>query len=317
MKNLTIIIPTFNSEKYIEKTLSHLVSQTSKDFRVIVIDDNSKDNTRKIAEKFKTLFSLDIVNKSSNYKTGGASSINLGFKLVNTKYWALIDSDAFLKKNWVKEMLKELKNKNVVGAPIYAYKNGGLVAFLIGLDIEQRYSRINKKWVRHLSTCNIAGNVDVLKYIHLNDKLKYAYDHELSFQLKKNGVLFYLTKNTGCYHVNKNGFMNYFFQQYKIAKYHLFLSKKMGIEAREGDEISPNYLILQPFFMALSLILIPFFPIWATICLIIVLILNYSYILFGLRKNIFYLPLLIVLVYIKNIAWIIGSFEGLLRKDIN
>lgn len=316
-KKLTIIIPTYQSDLYISQTLKHLVHQTVKQFKIWIIDDNSTDKTIKIIKEYKSKLDIKITVKSSTINKGAAASINYAFSKLDTECWALIDSDAFLNSNWVEEILVELKDKKVVGAPVLSLKTGGVIAYLIGLEIETRYRKIKKRWLHHLSTCNIAGRKEVLKFICLDEKLKYAYDHQLSFQLKKNGILFYLTKNTACHHLNKSGVFGYFIQQYKIAKYHMHLSKQMKIEAYEGDEISPNYLILQPIFVLSSLLILPFHPLISLVLIGLVLLLNTPYLIYMLYKDPLYFLPSVLLIYLKNISWIIGSIEGLIRKQIN
>ena len=52
MVKLSVIIPVYNGEKYIEKTLDSLVEQTVEDFEVIIIDDGSDDKTGEIIKKY-------------------------------------------------------------------------------------------------------------------------------------------------------------------------------------------------------------------------------------------------------------------------
>ena len=53
MSKVSIIIPTYNSEKYIEETIESALSQSYKNMEVIISDDNSKDNTMNIISKYK------------------------------------------------------------------------------------------------------------------------------------------------------------------------------------------------------------------------------------------------------------------------
>ncbi len=48
MARISIIIPVYNSEKYIRRCLNSILNQTFQDFEIILIDDNSKDNSLKI-----------------------------------------------------------------------------------------------------------------------------------------------------------------------------------------------------------------------------------------------------------------------------
>ena len=51
MAKISIIIPVYNSEKYIRRCLNSILNQTFQDFEIILIDDNSKDNSLKIVSE--------------------------------------------------------------------------------------------------------------------------------------------------------------------------------------------------------------------------------------------------------------------------
>lgn len=324
-KKITIIIPTCNCALFFSETLRHLSEQSDQRFKVMVVDDNSSDQTISICKKYAEKLPINIIKKSSvsaglpspdgsEINKGAAASINFAFKKVDTDFFALVDSDAFLESNWVEEMLRILRKRKIVGAPIFALQNAGIIAYVCGLEIEARYNRLKEGLLHHLSTCNLAGRKELIELIKLDETLDYAYDHQLSFQLKKNGIFFFLTKKTFCHHINKGGLVNFFMQQYKIAKYHALLSREMKKEALAGDEISPSYLILQPIFLFISIILLPF-SLWAsTAFLILVLLLNYYFIFYVAKTYFFYLPVAVALIIIKNLAWIFGAPAGLLAK---
>lgn len=316
---LTIIIPTYNSEKYLEAALERLFEQTNHNFEVLIVDDRSSDKTEKIANTFSDDLKLTFFKKTNKMRRGAATSINYAFSKIDTKYWALLDSDALLKSNWAEiiiNFLEDNPNSDVIGAPILASKKGGLSAYLIGLEIESRYQKLNEGRLNHLSTCNIAGKKEVLKYINLNEDLDYAYDHELSFQLKTNGIFFYLTKKTNCEHINKSGFFKYFLQQYKIAKYHSFLSKKMPKQALKGDEISPNILLLQPIALILSLIFLFINYLISIFFILCMIILNWKFLYYSARKNLLFIFPVILLILLKNIAWVCGAFVGTIKRRV-
>lgn len=313
-KLLTIIIPTYNSGIFFYETLRHLAEQTDQRFKVLVVDDNSCDDTILIAKKFTKKLSIKIIQKTKKNKKGAAASINFALLKIDTKYFALIDSDAYLNCNWVEVILPLLSKRKIIGAPIFALMDAGAIAYVCGLEIESRYDRIKEGELRHLSTCNLAGRSALTKLINLDETLDYAYDHQLSFQLKKKGVFFFLTKKTFCHHVNKGGLLNFFRQQYKIAKHHTFLSKSMKKEALEGDEISPSYLVLQPVFLFLSIIFL-FINSWLSVALLIgVLLLNIHFLIYVIKKYLIYLPVAVALIIIKNLAWLLGVPVGLLKR---
>lgn len=87
---LTVLLPAYNAEKYIEETLNSILNQTFKDFELIVIDDCSTDNTNKLISKFSDE-RIRLIRNEENLKL--IKTLNKGIKLANGKYLARIDAD--------------------------------------------------------------------------------------------------------------------------------------------------------------------------------------------------------------------------------
>ena len=103
----SIIVPVYNSEKTIEKCLNSIKIQKTNDFELIIIDDNSSDNSLQIANKFiKKIKFVKILKNKKNY--GVSISRNRGIKNSNGKYIIFLDSDDIL----LKKSLINLKKKN-------------------------------------------------------------------------------------------------------------------------------------------------------------------------------------------------------------
>lgn len=112
MKELiSIIIPTYNVEKYIRECLNSILNQTYTNFELIVIDDHSTDNTINI---IKDIAKIDKrIKLFINEKTEGcAFSRNLGLKLYKGKYIAYIDADDFVARDYLEKLYNNLKEFN-------------------------------------------------------------------------------------------------------------------------------------------------------------------------------------------------------------
>ena len=106
---VSIIIPTYNREKYLEEAILSIINQTYKNFEILVIDDGSKEN---YAER--------ICNKYNNCtylykKNGGVSSArNFGIKKSKGDFIAFLDDDDVWKINKLEIQLNLLlKNRNI------------------------------------------------------------------------------------------------------------------------------------------------------------------------------------------------------------
>ncbi|GGF58886.1 beta-1,3-N-acetylglucosaminyltransferase [Paenibacillus albidus] len=106
---ISIIIPVYNREKTINKTLNSVLQQTFVDYEVIIIDDGSTDTTLKIIE--------EICSKDSRFSylhqrnSGVATARNRGLSVSKGKYITFLDSDDFYENTFLMKMFNEI-NKN-------------------------------------------------------------------------------------------------------------------------------------------------------------------------------------------------------------
>lgn len=86
---ISVIIPTFNREKYILDAIQSVFNQTLKPTEIIVIDDGSTDNTKSLLTKF----SDQIIYIKCKQNKGPGAARNLGIKNANCEYFSFLDSD--------------------------------------------------------------------------------------------------------------------------------------------------------------------------------------------------------------------------------
>ncbi len=103
---VSIVIPTYNSSKYIERTLSSVICQTYKNYEVIIIDDCSTDDTIDKVEKIiKENRNIDIYLIRKKINSGVAVSRNIGINLSKGRYIAFLDSDDIWKNDKLEKQL--------------------------------------------------------------------------------------------------------------------------------------------------------------------------------------------------------------------
>jgi len=107
-KLVSVIIPVYNGETYIEQALNSVVSQTYTQTEIIVIDDGSTDNTVRLVKKFMALNSN--INLLSQQRKGSAAARNLGFKYAKGTYYALIDADDTMFEERIEKQVNFLDN---------------------------------------------------------------------------------------------------------------------------------------------------------------------------------------------------------------
>ena len=90
---ISVIIPCYNAEKYIEKCLDSLINQSIKDIEIIAINDGSSDNTKAILEKYDKKY--DIISVVNTPNGGQSRARNIGLEKATGDYIAFIDSDDY------------------------------------------------------------------------------------------------------------------------------------------------------------------------------------------------------------------------------
>ena len=107
---ISVIVPVYNVENYLEKCLNSLVNQTLEEIEILVINDGSTDDSQKIIDEFQKKFPQKI--KAFSKKNGGLSDArNFGIERASGNFLAFVDSDDYISENMLQEMY-ELAIKN-------------------------------------------------------------------------------------------------------------------------------------------------------------------------------------------------------------
>ena len=94
MRKVSIIVPVYNSEKYLSKCLDSLVNQTLEDIEIIVIDDKSQDKSKEIINEYYAKQTKKIVPIFFEKNKGQGYARNVGIDRANGEYIIFVDSDS-------------------------------------------------------------------------------------------------------------------------------------------------------------------------------------------------------------------------------
>ena len=97
MELITIIVPVYNVEKYLEKCIKSIICQTYKNFELILVNDGSSDMSGKICNKYAELDKRIKVFHTTN--KGVSHARNIGLDNANGQYIGFVDSDYFIEPN--------------------------------------------------------------------------------------------------------------------------------------------------------------------------------------------------------------------------
>lgn len=111
MYKVSVIIPAYNTEKYMEKCLDSLMNQTLKEIEIIVVDDGSTDNTLAALKKYqeKCPDKLKVFHKENG---GQASARNLGLQYAEGEYIGFVDSDDWVSLHMYETLYNKAKEDN-------------------------------------------------------------------------------------------------------------------------------------------------------------------------------------------------------------
>ncbi len=180
---LSIIVPVYGVEKYIDKCLNSLVKQSLKEIEIIVVNDGTKDNSQKIIDKYVKKYPDKI--KSYIKENGGQGSArNYGLKKATGEYIGYVDSDDFVEKDMYKKLYNKAKENNydIVVCGNYNvsedYQNKNIDAFInnYNTDLENIFFGKMAVW-------NKIYKRDILIKNKLEFKEKVWYE-DLAFTLK-------------------------------------------------------------------------------------------------------------------------------------
>jgi GT2 family glycosyltransferase len=198
---VSIIIPVFNKWKYTYNCLKSLKENISGvSFEIVIVDDGSTDETKKMIEKVKNV--VYIKNKKN---IGFVGSCNAGAKKAKGEYLVFLNNDTFVKKNWLNALLETFqKNKNIglVGSKLIypdgkLQEAGGIVWKNNNVWNYGRYQNPNDPEFNYLKDVDYCSGASIILRKDTFEKLGgfdvifspgYCEDSDLAFRVRRLGL---------------------------------------------------------------------------------------------------------------------------------
>ncbi len=205
-ESVDIILPNYNSAKYLELTINSVISQIHKNWKLIIVDDCSDEKTKKILNKYKQNKNIQIIFLDKN--KGTAFCRNLALEISKAEYVAFLDSDDL----WVKDKL--IKQINFMKKNNYDFTYTNYIPFKHETNIDMS----NQKSIQPIkkynfesfikdtsiatSTMMIKGEL-ARKYKFTDTKICEDYFYKCSI-LKEIGYAYCLSESFTLYRIRKN-----------------------------------------------------------------------------------------------------------------
>ena len=119
MYEISVVIPVYNVEKTLKRCVDSVRSQNFENYEIILVDDGSTDNSRKMCDLYSDLENVRVIHKVNG---GLGSARNTGIEKASGEYICFVDSDDWVEKNYLSKMYTAIKkNKAAVCICVYYY----------------------------------------------------------------------------------------------------------------------------------------------------------------------------------------------------
>ena len=196
---VSIIVPIYNTEKYLPACLDSITTQTHQNLEIILIDDGSTDHSGQIANKYAQKDSRIKVIHQKNQ--GQSTARNLGLTMAKGEYVSFLDSDDEIKPTFIKELLTPLANSNaslsVCGMHYKRLKTNTAENVYISQLRPRRKPESLKAYILYLLAIDGRMYSSVNKLYRAKIATKLRFDTKLNFAEDTKFVLDYLAKASG------------------------------------------------------------------------------------------------------------------------
>ena len=230
---VSIIIPVYNSDRYLRECLDSVINQTLKDIEIICVNDGSTDNSLSILEEYAQKDArIKIINQENK---GVATARNVGLKNSQGKYITFVDDDDFLDCDAYEKAIQYINNADLVHFGIKVFGDSNYAQ----RDGDDNYYKIKYKGVTKLnrkvilrsdvSACNKIYKKSIIEQYDINfpDGLNYE-DAEFYFKyVSCSKTAYYLDEYFYHYRRSGDSIMSDTFEGTEKAIHHLYIVKNI------------------------------------------------------------------------------------------
>ena len=103
---ISVIVPVYNTVNYVRYCVESILSQTMKDFELILVDDGSSDGSEKICDEYSKN-NLNVISLHQKNK-GVSAARNLGIEMASGDYIVFVDSDDWVESDYLEILLRNM-----------------------------------------------------------------------------------------------------------------------------------------------------------------------------------------------------------------
>ncbi|MDP6671319.1 MAG: glycosyltransferase family 2 protein [archaeon] len=181
---VSVVIPVYNGEKTLRKCLKSVSNQTYGNYSIIVVDNNSSDDSKAIIKEFqKQNSNLSYVFEP---RPGRGTARNAGINSAKGSIIAMTDSDCVVPENWIEELVSPIvKGKE---SAVMGFEYSLIGSFWAG-NVQQDESEwvqrnLEGKYINTIDSKNFAIKASLMKKLMFDPNLKRCIDLDLALRLK-------------------------------------------------------------------------------------------------------------------------------------
>lgn len=336
---ISVVIPAFNCEETINRTLSSLVQQNyDEPYEIIVVNDGSSDRTAEYVLTCMNTCEDARIRLFNQEHRGPAAARNAGIRNSQGELVLFIDSDCMANPDWIRSMTKHFIDKHVagVGGTYKTWNKESLVARYVGYDIGYRHRSMGY-YIDFIGSYSAAFRKSILVEVGQFDEFftsADAEDNDLSYKIRKRGYKLVYEPEGWVWHKHPSVLLLFLKKQFRRATWRIPLYKRHPTKMR-GDKYAGFRTLFQPIlWMLIVLLLIAsifappliegsvlplptsnFLIYLAALLLIILLILNVPLIkwIHENERSFVFSLLCLGLALMRSLVWLLGASFGIIR----
>ena len=263
-KKITIIIPLYNAEKYIEECIKSIIDAEPRDKEIIVVNNNSTDKSPEIVSKFKK---VKLVHE---LKKGPSAARNKGIKESTGEILLFLDDDLIIDKNYIMEIVNTFnENKKImaVGGCAHSYDQKSIISLshevrLMGYN-PNRKGIFEVKTIPTMTFSTYKKIIDKIGYF--DENLMGAEDYDLCLRIRNAGYKCVMNNKAIVYHHNPTNMKSLINRWFKYGKWWVQANRKHNMLS----EIAPTVIWLILLIVSIILLIVNIKFIFVTLVIFI------------------------------------------------
>ena len=215
---VSIVMPSYNTEKYVRETIDSVIAQTYTNWELIIVDDCSTDNSVQVIKSIGDFRIKLLINEKNS---GAAVSRNKALREARGKWIAFLDSDDLWVNDKLEKQIKFMESNNYV----FSYtnyieineNNEELGIIVTGPKIITKRQMFNYCWPGCLS---VMYNAEIVGLVQIDD-LKKNNDYAMWLKVIKKAKCYLLNETLAKYRIRKGSISNH--SKLKLIKHHYYL----------------------------------------------------------------------------------------------